>query len=150
MRNILAATLYRLARWLQPKRIPTSLAGNQWTGECPPTPIGVAEISRWSSAARPPDVGDVNSVPTPLGVAESDTTRLWHPSGVQCVYVAPGRWSRCARPPANICDPYRGRNARLEQTTGTEDMISLSAQLIFTRRETTSYGRDMMEAHTVS
>ena len=32
MRNILAATLYRLARWLQPKRIPTSLAGNQWTG----------------------------------------------------------------------------------------------------------------------
>jgi HK97 family phage portal protein len=32
MRNLLAATLYRLARWLRPKAVPLSLTGGQWTG----------------------------------------------------------------------------------------------------------------------
>src|SRR5208337_5539905 len=32
MRTILATALVRLARWLRPKKIPTSLTGNQWTG----------------------------------------------------------------------------------------------------------------------
>src|SRR5271165_1661188 len=32
MRNLLAATLYRLARWLQAKSAPTALLGGQWTG----------------------------------------------------------------------------------------------------------------------
>jgi len=32
MRTILATALHRLAAWLSPKAIPTSLTGNQWTG----------------------------------------------------------------------------------------------------------------------
>jgi HK97 family phage portal protein len=32
MRRLLASTLQRLVHWLEPKKIPTSLAGNQWTG----------------------------------------------------------------------------------------------------------------------
>lgn len=47
MRNALAATLYRLARWLHPKAVPTSLAGNQWTGT---TFVDVFQRNRQPSA----------------------------------------------------------------------------------------------------
>src|SRR5262249_4255653 len=47
MRTFLANTLHRFAGWLSPKKIPESLAGNQWTGT---TFVDVYQRNRQPSA----------------------------------------------------------------------------------------------------
>ena len=76
-------------------------------------PEGVPEISRWLSAAKPPE--NTPDAFDPAGVAEDD--RLTLPGCVdrtrmQWSTTPPGsprwgmpyRWFRCAQPPANFCD----------------------------------------------
>ena len=86
-------------------------------GACHSRPIldagGVADISRWLSAAKPPDHGIRADRPRRGRRAEPKTT-AWQACIPAGSTTPSGRWNECrfsgghagARPPANICDPF--------------------------------------------
>ena len=65
-------------------------------------PIGIAEISRWLSAATPPEVVSQRTRPR----QGSQHTPL-RPLPGSIPYHLSIRWYRCAQPAANFCDPSR-------------------------------------------
>src|ERR1051326_9136442 len=73
------------------------------------TPAGVEDISRWLSAAIPPEQNGI-VVPTLKGSQRpANAMRLCDPSRVDERFCeVANRWYRYAQPPANFCDPDRG------------------------------------------
>ena len=84
----------------------------------PLIPEGMPEISRWLSAATPPEYGP-RLPPHPGGMPEvrptvGDLVRVNIGRSLPSlqdgmISMTFNRWCRCAQPPANFCDPYRGR-----------------------------------------
>ena len=83
-----------------------------------PHPGGMTAISRWSSAATPPEHGP-RQLSHPGGMPEVGRVKGVHAS-VNVQRSLPSlrdglgtatcsRWCRCAQPPANYHDPCRGR-----------------------------------------
>ncbi len=81
-------------------------------------PAGMPAISRWLSAATPPEQS-LRTLPHPGGMPEMrlsvDVLATAHigrslPSLQDGLILATvNRWYRCAQPPANFCDPCWGR-----------------------------------------
>ncbi len=76
------------------------------------TPPRVADSSRWSSAAIPPEPVPAQ-IATPTGVAENNLRgRNLRPLRGRNSRGDAFRWCRCAQPPAIVCDPTGSKSVR--------------------------------------
>lgn len=90
-----------------------------------PTPVGVKEISRGLSAAIPPVVNK-RVISTLEG---SQKSRAVTPPG-SIPIITQSRGYRCAKPPANLCDPFRVNQPGRRGFTLLEMILALAIGIV--------------------